>query len=93
MELLIENIFNFFATTLKEKRINAGLVEEFQKTVLNSENISENPEIEILLRDLALDLDYYEPDEHLRRESISYFGDNKALQLIETTYTKIKAYK
>ena len=42
MVLLDKNILTFFTVTLKEKRINTNLLDNFQSFVFNSEKISEN---------------------------------------------------
>jgi hypothetical protein len=52
-------------------------VVNFQKEVWNLHEPSENfPELRIL-RDLALSLDYYEPDPVIRQEDSSYYGDER----------------
>lgn len=93
MVRLDKNILTFFTVTLKKKRIKTNLLENFQNLVFNLEKISDYAEIEELIRDLAYDLDFYEPDEQFRKEDVSYFGESKALELIENTYEKIKTYK
>lgn len=57
---------------------------EFQQSVWNDENASE------LLSELALDLDYYEPNEELRKEDPSYYGDERLEQEIRSVIRKIQ---
>lgn len=89
MELLDNNILEFLTTTSKLKKINSKLLKEFQLKVLNSEIISKDAHVESLIRDLAYDLDYYEPDEIKRKEELSFFGDERAVELVIATYDKI----
>lgn len=89
MELLSKNILDFLITTINAKKLNSKLLKEFQLKVLNSERISEDSDIEVLIRDLAYDLDYYEADEKKRSEDSSFFGDDKAIELVIATYDKI----
>lgn len=66
------------------------LIEEFQKQVWNREIQINNPDSEIL-SELAYDLDFYEPDENLRREDFSYYGDERLKAEITATLEKLEA--
>jgi hypothetical protein len=46
-----------------------------------------------VLRDLALDLDFYEPNEGSRAEDSSYFGDEQAEREIRAALGKLGAGK
>ena len=64
------------------------LIKEFQNQVWNKHiNVSES--INNILSELAYDLDYYEPDDILRSQDNSYFGNDKLEQEIQITLKKI----
>lgn len=67
---------------LKEKNNRVRLIKEFQEIIFNDENASE------VLSELAHDLDFYQPDEELRKESNSYYGDEKLEREIEEALKK-----
>lgn len=90
MELLDKSILQFLITTSKEKKIDSNFLKEFQLKVLNSKIISKDAHVENLIRDLAYDLDYYEPDEIKRKEEPSFFGDEKAVELVTEAYNKLR---
>lgn len=52
-------------------------VRTFQSLVWSSTQLTDDAAGERLLRDLAYDLDFYEPDVGRRREDPSYFGDER----------------
>ncbi|MBK9247774.1 MAG: hypothetical protein IPM69_06565 [Ignavibacteria bacterium] len=75
---------------LSEKQNRKKLVFEFQESIWNDTHLQiEEPLLENL-SELAYDLDFYEPDENMRSESISYFDDNHLEQVIRQAITKIQ---
>jgi hypothetical protein len=64
----------------RKKNIN-----EFQHIVWDDENCDE------LYADLALDLDFYEPDEKLRKEDPSYYGDERLEKEIRSVLEKLNS--
>jgi len=64
------------------------LINEFQEQVWNGEINTDNPAFEIL-SELAHDLDFYEPDENLRKEDSVYYGDEKLMQEISSALEKM----
>ena len=52
----------------------------------------ENEELRSLLEDLASDLNFYEPVERDRDESLGYYGDEKLLELTAVIQNKIKVH-
>lgn len=66
------------------------LIREFQQTIWNtSQNLGASWAWEVL-RDLAYDLDFYEPDKNVRSEDPSFFGDARAEQEIRLALKKLK---
>jgi len=59
---------------LDDKVQRVQLIKQFQKEIWSRGG--KGPYFEILA-ELALDLDYYEPDERMRREDPSFYGDDR----------------
>lgn len=65
------------------------LIKELQEEVWNVESSSNNPASEIL-SELAYDLDFYEPNEKLRSEDFSYYGDERLREEIASALKKLE---
>ena len=72
---------------LKEKKNRRILIKEFQDLIWNDENADE------VLSELAYDLDFYEPNDELRKEELSYYGDQQLEKEIKTVIQKLKYRK
>jgi hypothetical protein len=59
-------------------------IKEFQNLIWNAEESIE------VLKDLAYDLDFYEPDEVLRMQDPSYFGNERLEKEIKAVLKKLK---
>lgn len=70
---------------LSDKFNRKQLVMQFQEQIWNGEG----EENEILL-ELAYDLDYYEPDDELRKEDPSYYGDARLEEEIRLALQKLE---
>ena len=57
-------------------------IPKFQQLIWKSQTAFSNKNVEEILRDLAYDLNYYEPDARIRNKDSSFFGDEKALEEI-----------
>ncbi|MBN9400201.1 MAG: hypothetical protein J0I17_08505 ['Candidatus Kapabacteria' thiocyanatum] len=64
---------------LEDKAQRTELIKQFQNEIWDRNG--EGPYFEILST-LAIDLDYYEPDEQMRREDPSFYGDDRLEQEI-----------
>ena len=84
-----EKVLKFLRKSIFENKIDNSMLKAFQNFVFNTDKISENPEIQEIMSELAYDLDYYESNEEFRREDPSFFGEDKALELIKESYKKI----
>ena len=51
----------------------------------------QNESCKDILLELAYDLEYYEPDENLRKQNPSYFGDEQLIAEIGSVLQKLKA--
>jgi hypothetical protein len=56
---------------LTNKADRKQLISEFQELIWNDEHPNE------VLSELAYDLDFYEPNEDLRKEDSTYYGDDR----------------
>ena len=69
---------------LTDKANRKQLICEFQELVWNDENASE------ILSELAYDLDFYEPNEEWRKESLIYYGDDRLEEIVKTAIQKLQ---
>lgn len=69
---------------LTEKLNRKLLIKQFQEQVWNNENGNET------LSELAYDLDFYEPDEILRKQDSVYYGDERLEKEIIDVLKKLK---
>ena len=53
-----------------------SLIHQFQEAVWNELEFDDK-ELEDVLTTLAYDMDFYEPNSDLRKESVNYFGDER----------------
>lgn len=73
---------------LLSKSNREQLIKEFQNQLWNKD-IKVSKSIYNILSELAYDLDYYEPNDLLRIEDNSYFGNDKLEQEIQIALKKI----
>lgn len=84
---MIEKLKQIIASDGIERK---KLIEEFQEEIWNGEAKPDNPTSDIL-SELAYDLDFYEPDEKLRSEDFSYYGDERLKAEIASALKKLEA--
>jgi hypothetical protein len=72
---------------LNDKINRKELIKEFQSQIWNN---AEAPEV---LKDLAYDLDFYEPNEVLRMEDPSYYGDERLEKEVLTAIQKLDSIR
>ena len=86
----LQRLIKILSATYQYPEQRQQLIAEFQKTVWDApEDHSESWEWEIL-RDLAHDLDYYEPDANKRAEDLSYINDEQVLVEIKSALEKLQ---
>lgn len=76
---------------LVESQIKQKFIKELQNEIWNDESIQDQTLNEILSQ-LAYDLDFYEPNEEWRKESLSYYGDNRLEEVVKTAIQKLQEY-
>jgi hypothetical protein len=66
------------------------LIREFQNEIWNNESVLDE-ELSDILTSLAYDLDFYEPNENLKKESLSYFGEEILNKVLIESLKKISS--
>ena len=90
MKSSIELIQLLQTVLVAEHKIKQELIKEFQDEVWNDESI-QNETLNEILSELAYDLDFYEPNEEWRKESLSYYGDDRLEKVVKTAIQKLQA--
>lgn len=85
----MEKLISLLKKILLNDSNSKHYIYEFQKEVLETDIEFVNKEIEDLLIDLAIDLDCFEPDLEMRKESPSFYGEEKLKNYIEPVLKKI----
>lgn len=67
----------------------ASATSEFQRLVWDSETISGDTAAVEVVRELAYDLDYFEPDLEKRTEDDRYFGSDRLTSEVEQALQKL----
>lgn len=76
------------STALSEPAQRQRIINEFQHIIWHSDDLPNSWEVEIL-RDLAFDLDFYEPDAKRRAEDVSFYGDERLEDEINAALKKL----
>ena len=83
-------IIEWLQSILETEHTSRGkLINEFQDEVWNDESIQDKTLSEIL-SELAYDLDFYEPNEEWRKESLSDYGDDKLEEIVKTAIQNLQ---
>ena len=82
-------LIEMLIAALHEPHRRKELLAEFQSTLWETENDSQERWKWEILRDLAHDLDFYEPDSTTREEDPSYFDDKRAEEEIRSALKKL----
>ena len=69
------------------------LIKEFQERIWNGKDYEHDKNINEILSELAYDLDFYEPNEEWRKESLSYYGEDRLKEEIKSALGKIEKHK
>lgn len=78
------------AEVLRADRPRTEAIRSFRNAVWHSSPLASEEWAWRLLRDLAYDLDYYEPDAKEREEEASYFGDERCRELISSALNDLQ---
>ena len=85
----IQALLNKLERTYAAERL--ATIHQLQNKIWDEPGV-ENEELRSLLEDLASDLNFYEPVERDRDESLGYYGDEKLLELTGVIQNKIKVH-
>lgn len=66
------------------------LIKAFQDRVWNGKDYSSNQKVNEILLELAYDLDYYQPKESFRKQSPSYYGQERLEKELSEAINRIK---
>ena len=87
----IRPLVSILLSALHQADKRKQLIAEFQQRVWDApEDLTATQEWEIL-RDLAYDLDFYEPDAKVRAEDSSFYGDERVEREIKTALKKLES--
>jgi hypothetical protein len=78
---------------LSDAKQRAVLINEFQARMWNGNGYGNDENINNILSELAYDLDFYEPNEEWRKESHSYYGEERFKYEVQCALQKIKENK
>jgi hypothetical protein len=82
-------IINILEQIISDSFQRESLIEDFQNKIWNEEFIA-SAEVAEIYRDLANDLNYYEPTIEWRKEDPSYYGEDRLIQGLLSAISKIK---
>ncbi|HEY2583118.1 MAG TPA: hypothetical protein VGI43_15005 [Mucilaginibacter sp.] len=77
---------------LKENEpFRTELIDDFQNDFFNDESVRDEA-LEMIVGDIAYDLDFYEPNEEWRKQDSSFYGNEKLEEIIKQGIIKIENY-
>ncbi len=86
MKKSVEKLLHMLVKICEDEKDRMNLIRNFQDAVWG---IKESGDELDALSDLAYDLDFYQQDATLREEDSSYFGDDRLLDEINSTFLRI----
>lgn len=66
-------------------------VKRFQERVWANKDLHPDPEVVRVIRDLAYDLDLFEPDDRVRAEDVALYGDARLEEEIRSVLRKLRS--
>jgi hypothetical protein len=90
VEPLLDKLVRLLAEALVDTENCKDRIAEFQRLVWDCEGPIGSPTIDAVLSDLAMDLDYYEPNPTWRSEDPSYYGEKRLKLEIEQALDKLR---
>ena len=68
-------------------------ISKFQDLAWNDVTTIKEDELNELLSSIAYDLDFYEPNEKYKTESLDYFGENRLESILKNALKKLNNYR
>lgn len=85
----VQELTDLLVKALRDRPRRVEYVKRFQEIVWASEDLRATPELTRVLRDLAYDLDLFEPDEQVRAEDPSLYGDARLEEEIRSALQRL----
>ena len=86
-----DRLIELLVQALNDEGNRSDVIREFQRLVWESDEVLGNEASDEAFRDLAHDLDYYEPDAELRREDRSFYGDDRVEEELRSGVARLRA--
>lgn len=86
----VQELIELLGRVIEDRARRITHVKRFQEIVWSSENLHADPEIVRILRDLAYDLDFFEPNDQVRAEDPSLYGDARLEEEIRSVLEKLR---
>jgi hypothetical protein len=88
--MTLDDVIHLLQQAAREPGQLAQQIGAFQAAIWNDQVLGDlDDEVMEVLRELAQDLDFYEPDPKLRSEDESYFGEDRALAEIQSALNRV----
>jgi hypothetical protein len=87
----MEHYLSMLKEILNTHSKRADLISAFQSEIWNAKASGKPNEVLNVLKELAYDLDFYQPDPALRQEDASYYGDERLVEEINAALKTIEA--
>jgi hypothetical protein len=86
---IVQELVDLLVRALHDRPGRVEHVKRFQEAVWSTENLQAELENVRLLRDLAYDLDFYEPDDQARADSPASYGDARLEEEIRSALQQL----
>lgn len=88
----VSEVLKFMREIVRDRRALPEAIGSLQQLVWK-EPLTGSSAVQEILRELAYDLEYYEPDPRARAEDSSFYDDERAIAEIEEAITRIERAK
>lgn len=85
----LQDLIELLVQVLRDRARRVDHVKRFQELVWASEILDAAPDRVQLLRDLAYDLDFFEPDEQIRADDPAFYGDARLEEEIRSALRRL----
>jgi hypothetical protein len=85
-----QELIELLERAIADRTLRVRLVKQFQKRVWDSNDLDSEPHIARVLRDLAFDLDFFEPDEKERADDPALYGEDRLEEEIRSALLKLR---
>jgi len=85
-----QELIELLERVVAERPLRVELVKNFQERVWDSNDLGDDPHVAGVLRDLAYDLDFFEPDEIARADDPALYGEDRLIEEIRSALQKLR---